>query len=106
MEKGNAEWGNLFRRTEVYQMLWSQSTPRSSQHSFHRKDVDLERYLCVGAPYGGPLAMVRDEQKLLMLGSGEGDGVRPMMRVYTANGSLISDFMWMQKVLFWTLFFG
>jgi hypothetical protein len=85
----NAEWASMhgvdYRRVEVYHMLW--------------KDMDLERYHVVGAPHGGPIAIVRDEQKVMMLGTGDEDSVRPMMRIYTANGTIISEFLWSHKNL-------
>jgi len=82
-EMATAEWselggGTYYRRVEVYQMLW--------------QDIELDKYVVAGAPYGGPIALVPDERKVLLLG--ERASATPKLRVFTAAGSLISSFTW------------
>ncbi|OZJ06505.1 hypothetical protein BZG36_00636 [Bifiguratus adelaidae] len=78
----NADWQRLqdrfYRKQEMYTMLW--------------KSMDLRKYYLAGAPYGGPLAMMRDERKILLLQKQQ--PVKPMISVYTSAGKLIEQIQW------------
>jgi hypothetical protein len=75
------EWSLLmnryYRKNDVYEMLWG--------------DIDLDKYIVVGAPFGGPIAMVPDERK--------GSVQKPRMRIYTSAGKPISEFTWQHQGL-------
>lgn len=74
-----------YRKLDVYEMLW--------------KEMDLECYVIKGAPFGGPIAMVRDERKVWSHGYGDDEGATPKMRIFTSAGKLISEFTWTHKGL-------
>eukprot|EP00002_Diphylleia_rotans_P004919 TRINITY_DN1382_c0_g2_i1.p1 TRINITY_DN1382_c0_g2~~TRINITY_DN1382_c0_g2_i1.p1 ORF type:complete len:828 (-),score=186.60 TRINITY_DN1382_c0_g2_i1:1462-3921(-) len=75
-----ADWQQLndrfYRRREVYDMLWGK--------------LDLSKFVIAAAPFGGPIAMVRDERKILVLE----ENTQPVMQIFTASGRLLSRFMW------------
>ena len=51
--------------------------------------VDLRQQMVACAPYGGPIAMTRDQRKLLLLGSAS---TVPYITIYSSAGSLMSSF--------------
>jgi len=75
-----ADWheiglGQFFRKTELYLMDWKSA------------NVDLDNYALVGASYGGPIAIIRDEKKFTRVTPSI--PVKPIISIYTAAGSLI-----------------
>jgi len=76
-----AEWNQLqdkyYRKQEVYTMLW--------------KNMDLSKYKIAAAPFGGPIAMIRDENKILMV---QKQSTKPMITIYTAAGRQMSTIQW------------
>lgn len=62
------------RKYELYAMEWS-------------PDNDLEQMVLVAAPYGGPIAVVRDVKQFVKIG---GATSKPVIRIFTASGHLIS----------------
>jgi vacuolar protein sorting-associated protein 16 len=50
--------------------------------------VDLEQNLIYAAPYGGPIALVRDWNKIL-IASGS---TKPVIKIFTCSGKFISQF--------------
>lgn len=77
-----ADWhdnknGQFYRKTELYLMDWK--TNNSS--------VDLDNFALVGASYGGPIAIIRDEKKFTRVVSTV--PVKPIIYIYTASGSLL-----------------
>ena len=82
-----ADWneispGEFYRKTELYSMGWPQQ-------------VDLENFSLVGASYGGPMAIIKDDKKLLRVTAAV--PVKPIISLYTAPGALISQI----KVIFY-----
>ncbi|KAJ3415205.1 hypothetical protein HDV05_005345 [Chytridiales sp. JEL 0842] len=73
----NAKLDSFVRQHELYSLLW--------------KDVDLSKYLVAAAPFGGPIAMIRMDRKLLALQS---QSSRPVMHFFTSSGKLIHQFQW------------
>jgi len=67
----------FYRKEEIYTMEW--------------EDINLSRYRIAGAPYGGPIAMIRDDTKILTLGN---DEAKSIMYFYTSAGKLIHQFQW------------
>lgn len=51
--------------------------------------MDFSDNIIACAPLGGPVAVIRDEKKLLRLGIAQ---TRPSIRVFTCSGELISSF--------------
>ena len=43
------------------------------------------------ARYGGPIAMVRDDRKLVVI---QGATTKPVVRIFTAAGEALAAFMW------------
>ncbi|KAJ3186648.1 hypothetical protein HDU85_007468 [Gaertneriomyces sp. JEL0708] len=76
-----ADWNQLHDRfyckKEIYVMLW--------------KDVDLANYIIAVAPYGGPVAMIRNDRRLMTL---QNQSIKPVIHIYTSSGKLISQFQW------------
>merc|ERR1719336_300051 len=71
-----------YRKRQVYRdMPWLDEDGTS---------LNLDKYVICGAPYGGPIAMVRDERKIVELTSSE----RNRMRIFTAAGKLLSNWPW------------
>eukprot|EP00003_Mantamonas_plastica_P023305 TRINITY_DN416_c0_g1_i1.p1 TRINITY_DN416_c0_g1~~TRINITY_DN416_c0_g1_i1.p1 ORF type:complete len:831 (-),score=270.28 TRINITY_DN416_c0_g1_i1:30-2522(-) len=74
-----AEWNQLYdrfyRKREVYTMEW---------------DVDLENYTLAAAPFGGPVALIRDSSKILRMTNSS--TVKPTYTIYTSSGIEISQF--------------
>ncbi len=82
----SSDWNPLhdknYRKAEVYTMLWGQ-------------DFSLEESIVVGAPFGGPIALVRDIRKSATSkssGSGGSGGSTQKVRIFTSAGKAISEF--------------
>jgi hypothetical protein len=45
------------------------------------------------APFGGPLAIMRDESVLTVIRKGTPGG-RPVVRIYSCSGQLLGSFLW------------
>lgn len=85
-----ADWNQLYnkfyRKFDVYEMLWNH--------------IELDQYIVAGAKHGGPIALVRNQRKVLLLGmANDADGRKPKMRIFTAAGQLICSFEWNHKGL-------
>ncbi|KAF9172947.1 hypothetical protein BGX21_004216 [Mortierella sp. AD011] len=82
MSPPTADWIQLhdrfYRKQEIYSMLWNQ--------------VDLSRYMIAAAPFGGPLALVRDDRKVLLLQKQQ--PVKPSIYLYTSSGKLMEPIQW------------
>eukprot|EP00850_Spirogloea_muscicola_P020034 SM000206S06243 [mRNA] locus=s206:68260:73829:+ [translate_table: standard] len=76
-----AEWHELlnrfYRKQELYTMCW--------------KGVDLRRNLVAASRFGGPVALVRDERKVLLLRS---EAIQPRLTIYTSSGLVLASFPW------------
>ncbi|KAL7422143.1 Vacuolar protein sorting-associated protein 16 [Cryptotrichosporon argae] len=71
------------------------------QHVFYRKEElyalpwavgDLADYLVAAAKNGGPIALMRDERKIVQLGSHTSG--KPKINVYTSSGLPLATFNW------------
>ncbi|GAB0090509.1 Vacuolar protein sorting-associated protein 16 homolog [Sergentomyia squamirostris] len=69
--------GNTYRKIELYNMEWPPET-------------DLENMIVCAAPYGGPMAIVKDFQKFVKVTG----STKPIIRIFTASGHLISSINW------------
>jgi len=78
-----AEWNELgklfYRKRELYRMVWSGISA-----------LDHELVAC--AKYGGPIALVRDDKKLMRLGSTQTG--KPVVRIFNAAGRSLVSFPW------------
>ena len=54
-------------------------------------DAPLFAYRVAAARFGGPIAMIRDDRQMVAVSGGM---TQPVMRVYTAAGTLLSAFVW------------
>ncbi|XP_075506458.1 protein VACUOLELESS1 [Primulina tabacum] len=76
-----AEWQVLYnryyRKPELYQMQW--------------RHVDLTRNKIACAPFGGPIAAIRDDTKIVQLYA---ESALRKLRIYTSSGILISEAIW------------
>lgn len=50
--------------------------------------TELYKMNVTAAPYGGPIAVVRDSKEFVKVG---GSTVKPVIRIFTASGHLISS---------------
>eukprot|EP00118_Oscarella_pearsei_P006071 m.27723 g.27723 ORF g.27723 m.27723 type:complete len:837 (+) comp30298_c0_seq2:46-2556(+) len=78
-----SEWDSLgevfYRKRELFRMNWLSD------------QIDLSRFIVAGAPFGGAIAMVRDDKKILRVKSGS---LKPMVYIYSASGDRISSIKW------------
>ncbi|KAF8057673.1 VCL1 [Scenedesmus sp. PABB004] len=63
-------------------------------YDLHWQDVDLEVQRVAAAPFGGPLAVMRDESALVVVPRGAPAGGRPVVRIFSAAGALLGSFLW------------
>lgn len=76
-EYWNALHDKFYRKEEIYTMEW--------------EGVDLSRFRIAGSSYGGPIAMIRNDNKILEL---ETENIKSIMYFYTSSGKLINHFQW------------
>lgn len=76
----------------VYSLEWTK------QHN-----IDFDESIIAAAPYGGPIAVCRDERKALLLSSSSSSAaskgvmdvsLRSSMRIFSSAGKLMSQFSW------------
>ncbi|KAK2984932.1 hypothetical protein RJ640_017740 [Escallonia rubra] len=76
-----AEWQQLYdryyRKPELYQLRWNH--------------VDLSRNKVACAPFGGPIAAIRDDSKIVQLRS---ESALRKLRIFTSAGAQISETVW------------
>ncbi|CAN1255451.1 Protein VACUOLELESS1 [Linum perenne] len=76
-----AEWQLLinryYRKPEIYQMRWRQ--------------IDLTRNKVACAPFGGPIAVIRDDSKIVQLYS---ESALRKLRIFNSAGVLLSETVW------------
>eukprot|EP00250_Pteridium_aquilinum_P015791 c22759_g1_i1 orf=358-2910(+) len=76
-----AEWRSMgdkfYRKQEVYTMCW--------------QNVDLSRHKVACAPFGGPIAIIRDDSKIVQL---RAESARPRLFIYSASGTLLASILW------------
>ncbi|EAT37446.1 AAEL010559-PA [Aedes aegypti] len=71
--------GNSYRKIDLYTMDWPAS-------------INLEHMTVHAAPYGGPIALVKDTKQFLKLSGGE--STKPVIRIFNCSGRLISTINW------------
>ncbi|KAH6849896.1 Vps16, N-terminal region-domain-containing protein [Chaetomium sp. MPI-CAGE-AT-0009] len=80
-----AGWEQLgerfYRKTQLYTQVFDQ-------------DLDLDNYLVAGAPYGGAIALYRDDEKLIAFQPTRPS--KPSIDVYSCAGKLIRRINWDQ----------
>ncbi|CAL9013237.1 unnamed protein product [Prunus brigantina] len=76
-----AEWQLLYnryyRKPEIYRMSW--------------KHVELNRNKVACAPFGGPIAVIRDDSKIVQLG---GESAQRKLRIFSSSGHLLGETIW------------
>ncbi|KAJ0053471.1 hypothetical protein Pint_01395 [Pistacia integerrima] len=76
-----AEWqlvyNRYYRKPELYQMRW--------------KHIDLSRNKVACAPFGGPIAVIRDDSKIVQLYA---ESALRKLRIFNSAGLLISETVW------------
>lgn len=76
-----AEWQLLYnryyRKPELYQMRW--------------KHIDLSRNKIACAPFGGPIAVIRDDSKIVQLYA---ESAIRKLRIFNSAGVLLSEVVW------------
>ncbi|TPX37893.1 hypothetical protein SeMB42_g06813 [Synchytrium endobioticum] len=55
------------------------------------RDIHLSNYLVASASFGGPMAIIRDDNKVLNLMN---QSVKPIMSLYSSAGRLLHQFQW------------
>ncbi|RCH85013.1 Vacuolar protein sorting-associated protein 16, partial [Rhizopus azygosporus] len=61
-------------------------------HDRFYKQSDLSKFMIAGAQYGGPIAMIRDDRKVLLLQKQQ--PIKPTIYMYTSAGKLIEQIQW------------
>jgi len=56
------------------------------------RDLDLDNYIVAGSPYGGAIALYRDEDKLIAYRAGK--SAKPSIDIYSSAGKLIRSIAW------------
>lgn len=78
-----AEWqllyNRFYRKPEIYRMSW--------------KIMDLSRNKVACAPFGGPIAVIRDDSKIVQLHS---ESALRKLRIFNCAGVQLSDTVWRQ----------
>ncbi|CAJ2506086.1 Uu.00g002160.m01.CDS01 [Anthostomella pinea] len=78
-----ADWEQLgvkfYRKTQLYTAIFDQ-------------DVDLDTYFVAGAPYGGAIAICRDETKLMAYRAAK--TTKPSIDIYSCAGKLLKSIAW------------
>jgi hypothetical protein len=69
-----------YRRIECYTMQW--------------EDIYLSKMVVAGARFGGPVATIRDEGKLVRLGA---EAAQPILKIFSASGRLLSAIKWTES---------
>lgn len=76
-----AEWQLLYnryyRKPEIYSMKW--------------KHIDLNRNKVACAPFGGPIAVIRDDSKIVQLYA---ESALRKLRIFNSAGSQIAETVW------------
>lgn len=78
---------NSIRKCELYTMEWAM-------------DNDLNRMSICGAPYGGPMAMVRDFKQLIEVTG----TAKPIIQIFSASGQLLSTINVLYVIIIYTHF--
>ncbi|RCI02191.1 hypothetical protein CU098_008663 [Rhizopus stolonifer] len=77
-----ADWTELhdrfYKKQELYSLTWNHS--------------DLSKFMVAGAQYGGPIAMIRDDRKVLLLQKQQ--PIKPTIYIYTSAGKLTEQIQW------------
>ncbi|XP_065179168.1 vacuolar protein sorting-associated protein 16 homolog [Sycon ciliatum] len=80
VDNPTADWNALgpvfYRKFEVYSMQW-------------RDQVDLSQYRTAAAPYGGPIALMKDDRR-----SRQSAAAKPLIRIYNGAGQELSVIKW------------
>ncbi|VVC94449.1 unnamed protein product [Leptidea sinapis] len=74
-----ADWFQLdsyYRKFDLYNMVWSM-------------DEGLGNMIVAGAPYGGPIALVRDRKQLVRVMT----TAKPVITIYNGVGNIISKIL-------------
>jgi hypothetical protein len=58
------------------------------------EDIDLSKMVVAGARFGGPVAVIRDEGKLVRLGA---EAAHPILKIFSASGLLLSAIKWTES---------
>lgn len=69
----------FYRKTQLYTAVFD-------------RDLDLDNYIVAGAPYGGAIALYRDETKLQTLRAAK--STKPSIDIYSCAGKLLKSIAW------------
>ncbi|KAI0022045.1 Vps16, N-terminal region-domain-containing protein [Xylariomycetidae sp. FL0641] len=69
----------FYRKTQLYTAVFDQ-------------DLDLDSHIVAGAPYGGAVALYRDENKIVSYRPGKSS--RPSIDIYSCAGKLLQSIPW------------
>ncbi|KAI1180067.1 vacuolar protein sorting-associated protein [Nemania sp. FL0916] len=69
----------FYRKTQLYTAVFDQ-------------DLDLDNYIVAGAPYGGAIAICRDETRIIAYRPGQ--SVKPSIDIYSCAGKPLKSISW------------
>ncbi|KAJ3259192.1 hypothetical protein HK103_002839 [Boothiomyces macroporosus] len=67
----------FYRKEKIYTMNWG--------------NIDLSKYLVAASPFGGPIALIRNDKRLVAI---NGQNIKQMLQIYTSSGRLLHQFQW------------
>jgi hypothetical protein len=50
--------------------------------------LDLSRYMCAAAPFGGPIALIQHDKRIVAF---QGQSSKPIMHIYSSSGRLLNQ---------------
>ena len=65
--------------------------PALAMHKSHFCNLPLQPPRLACAPFGGPIAAIRDERRMVVI---TGGGMRPVIRTFTAAGEQLGAMVW------------
>ncbi|KAJ3276060.1 hypothetical protein HDV01_006230 [Terramyces sp. JEL0728] len=72
----------FYRKEKIYSMNWG--------------NVDLSKYLCAASSFGGPIALIRNDKRLVAI---SGQNIKQMLQIFTSSGKLLHQFQWDKGVI-------
>lgn len=102
-QTGGIPWATLggvcYRKVEVFNMSWTSAVTtvpiaEGPSGDSEYPQVLFDQFHIAGAPFGGPIAMLRDEWKISRQRGGILTESSPKMRILSSSGRLISQFPW------------
>jgi hypothetical protein len=67
----------FYRKQTIFKMIWG--------------DIDLSKHLCAAAPFGGPIALIINDKKIVAY---QGQATKNVLHIYNNAGKLLTQIQW------------